>query len=120
MCPLFPIHATHSLPHVPSSVALTHSTHTTIHVRFLRAAAVDPAELFADVRDQYSAFDDAGIPTKLADGTDLPKKTYKGLQKRANGFQKDREKLLKSANGDVAAYIAAIEADVADLKMQLQ
>jgi hypothetical protein len=40
-------------------------------------ALENPADLFTKQKDAYSAFDEEGIPTKLADGKELSKKARK-------------------------------------------
>eukprot|EP00038_Savillea_parva_P001693 m.106523 g.106523 ORF g.106523 m.106523 type:complete len:899 (+) comp10591_c1_seq1:83-2779(+) len=84
-----------------------------------KAAALNPSDFFADVKKEYSEFDEAGVPTKLADGTELAKKAYKGLVKKFNAHVKDHDKLMAAAKGDVAGYLAAIEAEIAALKAQV-
>merc|ERR1711963_835480 len=51
---------------------------------------VDSKELFQTGKDaaKYSAFDDAGMPTTKADGSELTEKELKPLQKKFEAAQK--------------------------------
>ena len=63
-------------------------------------ARQDPTEMFktGDRIAEFSAWDDNGIPTKLADGSDLTKNKSKGLKKEWDA-QKKRHEQWKSRQG---------------------
>jgi len=83
-----------------------------------KASAVDPSNFFDDVKAQYTEFVD-GVPTKDAEGEPLPKKRIKALTKAFNNHQKDHDKLIAAAKGDVPAHLAAIKVEIESLKAQL-
>lgn len=89
------------------------------------AAAVPPEQWFKQPQfaSEYSAFDDAGRPSKDGKGEELSKAALKsvdkGLQKQAKEHTKHQESLqknpglLESAQSDLAARRAEVEALVA-------
>ena len=70
---------------------------------------VDPAEHFKSGKHdgKFGAFDEKGVPTQTADGTEIPDKKLKGLQKEYNTvkdkWDKHQEALAKY-NRDLAKY----------------
>mmetsp|Transcript_90954 Transcript_90954/g.253102 ORF Transcript_90954/g.253102 Transcript_90954/m.253102 type:complete len:896 (-) Transcript_90954:96-2783(-) len=85
-------------------------------------AAVRPELLFREGPDAstYSAFDETGLPTKLAGGEDLAKSLSKQLAKQLAKQQKDFEKLQKQAvAGGVDAFLAKLRKEVEDLEAQV-
>jgi len=89
-------------------------------------ATLTPAtQLFVGDKDEAGAarfgadLDAKGIPAKMANGEDLSKKLAKDCTKRLGAHGKALAKLEKQAKGDVAAYIAGIEAEIEKLKSQL-
>jgi cysteinyl-tRNA synthetase len=85
-----------------------------------KTSAVPPAETYTGQKDLYSAFDETGMPTKQADGEELSKAQVKKLKKELGNKTKAYEKLVKEANGDIPAFIAGIEAEIAALRAQLE
>lgn len=88
------------------------------------ATLIPATELFASDKDAGKAkfgaeLDAKGIPAKMANGDDLSKKLAKDCAKRLGAHGKALAKLEKQAKGDVAAYVAGIEAEIAKLKAQL-
>lgn len=92
---------------------------------FLRSAeksAVRPADLFKNGQNKglYAAFDENGLPTKLASGEDVPKQKAKDFKKDFAKQEKDFEKLQKQAGNDgVDAYLAKLRKEVQDLEQQV-
>jgi len=85
-------------------------------------AATRPELLFREGPDAatYSAFDAAGLPTKLAGGEEVSKSLAKQLTKQLAKQQKDFEKLQKQAGeGGVEALLARLKKEVADLAAQV-
>uniref|UniRef100_A0A7S1SDL6 Uncharacterized protein n=1 Tax=Alexandrium catenella TaxID=2925 RepID=A0A7S1SDL6_ALECA len=85
-------------------------------------AAVQPKLLFRDGPDAatYGAFDDAGLPTKLAGGEEVSKSLSKQLAKQLAKQQKDFEKLQKQAGeGGVEAFLTKLRKEVSDLDAQV-
>jgi len=81
-------------------------------------ASVSPDTLFKHGTNAgvYSEFDDAGVPTKLADGGEVPNKKRKDLAKELAKQQKDFEKLRKQAGeAGIAAFLDKLRAEVDDL-----
>ena len=89
------------------------------------ATLIPAAQLFAGDKDEAGAakfgaeLDAKGIPAKMANGDDLSKKLAKDCAKRLATHTKALAKLEKQAKGDVAAYVAAIEAEIAKLTSEL-
>ncbi|CAE7176736.1 unnamed protein product, partial [Symbiodinium pilosum] len=70
---------------------------------------VDPAEHFKSGKHdgKFGAFDDKGVPTQTADGTEIPDKKLKGLQKEYNTVKDKWDKYqeaLAKYNRDLAKY----------------
>ena len=55
-------------------------------------------EYFAKQTDKYSAFDEAGVPTKNAKGNDLSKEQYNKLKKEFAKHEKQHQKWLEQQN----------------------
>merc|ERR1712203_704069 len=62
----------------------------------LEAAKIPPEEMFRKETDKYSAWDDKGVPTLLADGKEVPKAQQKKLQKLWSAQEKKYNNYLKS------------------------
>ncbi len=77
-----------------------------------------PSDIFSEEKDQYSQFDELGIPTHDKDGVELAKKARKKLQsryeKQAESFSKTCEKLKENPN-----LITDLEKEIKDLESQL-
>eukprot|EP00928_Gymnodinium_smaydae_P047000 TRINITY_DN31342_c0_g1_i1.p1 TRINITY_DN31342_c0_g1~~TRINITY_DN31342_c0_g1_i1.p1 ORF type:complete len:907 (+),score=271.46 TRINITY_DN31342_c0_g1_i1:12-2732(+) len=84
--------------------------------------SIEPAQLFRSGANEnvYSAFDDAGMPTKLANGEELSAKKKKDLAKEFAKQQKDYEKLAKQAGGadKIDALLAKLRSEVEALEKQ--
>merc|ERR1712037_470767 len=65
----------------------------------LEAAKIPPGEMFRKETDKYSAWDDKGVPTLLADGKEVPKAQQKKLQKLWSAQEKKYNNYLKSQEG---------------------
>ena len=68
--------------------------------------SVDPAVMFksgefkAEYAGKWTAWDEKGLPTKLADGSDVPKSASKKLTKELNKQTKDYAKWVKAQGGE--------------------
>lgn len=81
------------------------------------AAAVPPNEILRRTRgEEFGAFGDDGLPTTDAQGQPVPKAALKKLRKVVEKQQKDHAKLLKESDGDIAAFIVALEGSLATLR----
>uniref|UniRef100_A0A7S4T7M1 cysteine--tRNA ligase n=1 Tax=Alexandrium monilatum TaxID=311494 RepID=A0A7S4T7M1_9DINO len=86
-------------------------------------AAVQPALLFREGPDAatYGAFDESGLPTKLAGGEEVSKSLSKQLAKQLAKQQKDFEKLQKQAGeGGVDAFLEKLRKEVGELEAQVR
>ncbi len=70
-----------------------------IQARRDEQAKVDPRSMFLHLTDQYSAFDENGMPTKDAVGEPLSKGVLKKLQKDFGKQQEAHEKYLAKQGG---------------------
>ena len=61
---------------------------------------IPPGELFKMEADQWSKFDERGIPTHDAKGEEIPKAQQKKLQKRYDAQEKKYKSYLKSQNNE--------------------
>jgi len=57
---------------------------------------IKPEDLFRSETDKYSKFDASGLPTHLADGSEVPKAQAKKLQKQMQAQEKKYQEFLKS------------------------
>jgi len=94
-----------------------------VELKKAEKAAVKPEALFknGEHSGKYSAFDEEGLPTKLASGEELSAKKRKDLQKELAKQSKDFEKLAKQA-GDaekIEALLAKLKSEVDGLEKQL-
>jgi len=81
-------------------------------------AAVKPEMLFQN--GMYSAFDENGVPTKLASGEDVSNKKKKDLAKELTKQQKDFEKLQKQVGADgIDAFLVKLRTEVENLEKQV-
>jgi len=62
----------------------------------LEEAKITPEEMFRKETDKYSAWDDKGVPTHLADGKEVPKAQQKKLQKLWAAQEKKYNNYLKT------------------------
>jgi len=62
----------------------------------LEKAKVPPGQMFRGMADKYSAFDEAGLPTKDAEGKELTKSAAKNLKKEYDAQAKAHQKHLDS------------------------
>eukprot|EP00288_Rhodomonas_lens_P016752 CAMPEP_0177703986 /NCGR_PEP_ID=MMETSP0484_2-20121128/7958_1 /TAXON_ID=354590 /ORGANISM="Rhodomonas lens, Strain RHODO" /LENGTH=832 /DNA_ID=CAMNT_0019215365 /DNA_START=51 /DNA_END=2549 /DNA_ORIENTATION=- len=82
-------------------------------------SAVAPSEMFKALTDKYKTFDDQGMPTHAADGTELSKKQRQGVEKdfkkREAEHAKFQEQEAKEAGflGKLKAEIKAMEDSLA-------
>jgi len=69
----------------------------------------------------YSEFDDAGVPTKLADGSEVSAKKRKDFAKEIEKQKKEFEKLSKTsaAAGGVEAFLAKMRSEAEELERQV-
>jgi len=81
--------------------------------------ALPPKDLFQKDKDKYSAFDERGVPTKMADGSDVPKSNAKKLDKAYSKAEKAHAKLVKQAKGDLNAYFAGLQASIDALAAEI-
>lgn len=92
-------------------------------IKSTEKAAVDPKELFRSGGNAgfYSAFDDTGVPTKLASGEEVSAKKKKDLAKEMAKQVKDYEKLQKQAEAEgIDAILQKMRKDAEELEKQLQ
>lgn len=68
---------------------------------------------------EFSAFDETGFPTKMADGSEIPKSKQKTLKKAWSAQEKAQEKFLAKANGNPEGLLADARQRVADLQVQV-
>ncbi|VEU37893.1 unnamed protein product [Pseudo-nitzschia multistriata] len=88
-----------------------------------KQASVPPAELFkvGENAEKWGTYDDDGKPLTTKDGKELSKSQQKSLKKESNNHEKAHQKLLKAAGEDgIEKYIAGIEQQLAELKIQLE
>ena len=78
----------------------------------------NPSDIFAEEKNEYSQFDELGIPTHDKDGAELAKKARKKLQsryeKQAESYTKTCEKLKENPN-----LITDLQKEILDLESQL-
>ncbi len=67
-------------------------------------------------RSQFSEYDASGFPTKMADGSDVPKARVKKLKKDWDAQKKQHEKFLEKAGGNPDAFLATLRERVAELQ----
>ena len=79
---------------------------------------VHPDNLFRERLDLYSGFDDMGIPTHLADGTEISKKKSKKFGKQLKTHAKAHAKTMNLLNEN-PNYIADLEAQLESIKSEL-
>ena len=86
-------------------------------------ASTPPEALFSSGANAalYSAFDDAGVPTKLADGSEVSAKKRKDFAKELEKQKKEFEKLSKgaAAGGGVEALLAKMRSEAEELERQV-
>ncbi len=77
-----------------------------------------PSSVFDEEKDQYSQFDELGIPTHDKDGSELAKKSRKKLQsryeKQSETHSKTLEKLAQSPT-----LIEDLKKEISDMESQL-
>lgn len=88
-------------------------------------AAVVPEQLFRIGANAglFSAYDEVGVPTKLASGEEVSQKKRKDFAKEIAKQQKDYEKLLNTAGGiakGIEAAVTQLREEVDDMEKQLQ
>jgi len=75
---------------------------------------LSPADLFKT--EEFGSWDEQGLPLTLADGTELSDGQKKKKKKLQDKQVKAMEDLKKKTNGDPAAHLAALEAELAALQ----
>ena len=80
------------------------------------AAAVTPQQLFAARSDEFSSFDDKGVPLTDASGEPLAKAAVKRVQKEYKAAQSKHEKWLAKGG---EKHTAELRASLAEVKSEL-
>lgn len=92
-------------------------------IKSAEKASTPPEALFSSGANAglYSAFDDAGVPTKLADGSEVSAKKRKDFAKELEKQKKEFEKLSKgaAAAGGVDALLAKMRSEAEELERQI-
>uniref|UniRef100_A0A7S2RQQ1 cysteine--tRNA ligase n=1 Tax=Mucochytrium quahogii TaxID=96639 RepID=A0A7S2RQQ1_9STRA len=83
-----------------------------------KSGLVSPAEMFKT--EEFSAWDDQGLPTMLADGTtELSDGQRKKKKKVQDKQAKIHTALMTKADGNPQAYLAKIEADIKQVETDI-
>lgn len=90
----------------------------------LRLGLTAPVDMFRSRLDEFSEWDETGLPTKDKGGQDIEKSRKKRLDKELKARQKICDSLEKEAKkaglGAPADYIARLDSEVAQLQAQLE
>lgn len=89
-----------------------------------KQASVPPSELFKSQKDrEWSSYDETGKPLTAKNGEPISKSQSKAIAKELKNHQKAYDKLVKTAGGSeaglVSAYIASLEKQLEELKLEL-